>query len=65
MQVTMTCNSDTLVLALATLGGMTTNRKDPISVVPPKVARASTSMSLLHVIVTCIIVLTFTNVNMA
>jgi hypothetical protein len=55
----------TTVLALATLGGMTTNRNDPIFVMPPKVAKASTSVSLLNVIVTCIIVLTFTNVNMA
>ncbi len=29
------------VLALATLGGTTKNRNDPISVAPPKVAKAS------------------------
>jgi len=54
MQVTMTCNSDMLVLALATLGGTTEIGSFLFVVMPPKVARASTSVSLLHVIVTCI-----------
>jgi hypothetical protein len=40
----------TTVLALATLGSATTNRNDPISVALPKVANASTSMSLLLVL---------------
>jgi hypothetical protein len=35
------------VLALATLGGATKNRKDPIySVVPPKVAKARTMVTV-------------------
>jgi hypothetical protein len=38
-------DSDTLVLALATLGGATRNRNDPICVVSSKVARASTIVS--------------------
>jgi hypothetical protein len=55
----------TTVLALATFGSTTTIRSDPISVAMPKVAKASKSMSLLSVIVTSIIALTFANVNMA
>jgi hypothetical protein len=34
------------VLALATLGNATRNRNNPISVAPPKVAKASNHMSL-------------------
>jgi hypothetical protein len=48
----------TAVLALATLGSMITNRNAPISVTLPKVAKVSTSMFLLHVVVTSIITLT-------
>ncbi len=48
----------TTVLALATLGGATTNRDDPFSVVLPKVAIASTSRSLSRVFVASIITLT-------
>jgi hypothetical protein len=48
----------TTVLALATLGSATTNRDGPISVALPKVAKASTSVSLSHVIVASIITLT-------
>jgi hypothetical protein len=51
----------TTVLALATLCGTTINRNDPISFAEPKVAKASTSMSLSHVI----IALTFANVKAA
>jgi hypothetical protein len=40
------------VLALATLVTVTINRNEAISVVPPKVAKASTSVSRSHVIVT-------------
>jgi hypothetical protein len=36
----------TIALVFATLGGTTTNRNDPISVTLPKVAKASTIMSL-------------------
>ncbi len=35
------------VLALPTLGDVTKNRNDPISVVPPKVVKADSHMSLL------------------
>jgi hypothetical protein len=45
----------TTVLALATLCGTTKNRNDPISVMLPRVAKASTSMSLLCVIAAGII----------
>jgi hypothetical protein len=55
----------TTVLALATLGGMTPNRNDTISVAPPKAAKASKSMSLFQVIVASVIELTFANINMA
>jgi len=55
MLATMTHDSDTLVLALATLGGVTTNRNDTISVGLPMVAKASTSVSLSRVVVTSII----------
>ncbi len=55
----------TTVLALATLGGVTTNKNDPTSVTPPKVAKASTRMLLLCNIVTSVIALTFANVNTA
>jgi hypothetical protein len=47
----------TTVLALATLGGTTSNRNDPISVALPKGVKTSTSMLLSCVIVTSIIVL--------
>jgi hypothetical protein len=52
----------TIALVLATLGSTTTNRNDHISVTLPKVAKASTIMSLSHVIVTSVITLTFVNV---
>ena len=55
----------TTVLALATLGGGAKNRNDPISVALPKMAKASTSMSLSHGVVASIIALTFANVNTA
>jgi len=55
----------TTELALAPLGGTTSNRNDRISVVLPKVAKASTSVLLLCVIITSIIALTFANVNTA
>jgi hypothetical protein len=42
MPATMKCESDTLVLALATLRGVTINRNSPICVMSPKVAKAST-----------------------
>jgi hypothetical protein len=53
----------TTVLALATLGGVTTNRNEPISVALPMVSKASTSVSLSCVIVASIIMLTIANVN--
>jgi hypothetical protein len=53
----------TTVLALAILGCATINRNDPISVAPPKVAKANTSMSLSLVIVADVIPLSFTNVK--
>jgi hypothetical protein len=62
---TLTHDSDTLVLALATLGGTTYNSNGPISDVPPKVAKASTSVSVSSVVVTNIIAPTFANVNTA
>ncbi len=55
----------TTVLALATLGGVATNRNDPIVVTLPKVAKASMSMLLSHVIVANVIVQTFADVNTA
>ncbi len=55
----------TTVLALATLGSVTTNKNGPISVELPKVAKASTSLLLWHVTVARIISLTFANVNTA
>jgi hypothetical protein len=55
----------TTVLALAILGTMTINRNDPMSVMPPKVAKDSTSMLLSHVIVAGIMWLTFANVKTA
>jgi hypothetical protein len=42
-----------------------TNRNDPISVALPKVAKASMSVLLSHVIAANVIVQTFTNVNTA
>ncbi len=56
MLATMTHDSDTLVLALATVGGVTTNRNDTTSVGLPIVAKASTSVSLSHVVVASIII---------
>jgi hypothetical protein len=53
----------TTVLTLATLGGTTTNRNDPIYVTLPKVAKASIRVSLSCVVVASVIVLTFVNVN--
>ncbi len=41
MPATMTCNSNTLVLALATLGGVTKNRNNPMCAASSKVAKAS------------------------
>jgi hypothetical protein len=41
------------------------NRNDPVSNVPPKVAKASTSMSLSIVIIAIAILLTFAIVNTA
>ncbi len=55
----------TTVLALATLGSATINRNDPISVMPLKVAKASTNVLLLPVIVASIMGLTFTIVKTA
>jgi hypothetical protein len=55
----------TTVLALDILGSMTVNRNDPISVAPPKVAKASTNVLLSHVIVAIIMGLTFANVKTA
>jgi hypothetical protein len=49
MLVTTTCDSNTLVLALATLGGSTKNRKNTICVVLSKVAKASTVVTVLYV----------------
>ena len=46
MQVTMTCNSDTLVLALATLGNTTEIGSFLFVVMPPKVAKASTVVTV-------------------
>ncbi len=46
MPATMTCDSDTLLLALATLGGATKNRNNPICVMSPKVAKASTVVTV-------------------
>jgi hypothetical protein len=43
--VTITRDSDTLVLALATLGG-TKNRNNPICVASPKVAKTSTVLTV-------------------
>ncbi len=57
----------TIVLALATLdtlGSMTKNRNDPISAVPPKLAKASTIVTVTAAVAS-IIALTFTNGNMA
>jgi hypothetical protein len=54
----------TIVLALGNLGHMTKNRNNPISVVPPKLAKESTIVTVTAA-VTGIIVLTFTNGNMA
>ncbi len=55
----------TTVFALATLGGVTTNRNDPISVALPKVEKASISVLLSHAIVASIIAQTFADVNTA
>jgi hypothetical protein len=55
----------TTVFALAILGIVTIIRNDPISVMPPKVAKASTSAFLSHVIITGIMALTFANVKTA
>jgi hypothetical protein len=55
----------TTVHASATLGSMTTNGNDPLSVKPPKVAKARTSVLVFRVVVASVIALTFTNVNMA
>jgi hypothetical protein len=52
------------VLALATLGGATRIRNNPICVASSKVAKAST-MVLSSVAVVGIIALNFANVNMA
>ncbi len=52
----------TTILALATLGSVTTNKNGPPL---PKVAKASTSLLLWHVTVARIISLTFANVNTA
>ncbi len=49
------------VLVLATLGSLTIIRNDPISVALPMVAKASTSVLLLRVVVA----LTFADVKMA
>ncbi len=55
----------TTELALTTLGNMTQIGSFLFFVALPKVAKASTSVSLSHVIVTGIIALTFANVNIA
>ncbi len=46
MPATMTHNSDTLIFALAALGGATKNRNNPICVASPKVAKASTAVTI-------------------
>jgi hypothetical protein len=53
------------VLALSILGNVTKIETILSCVTPPKVAKASTSVSLSCVIVTGVILLTFANVNMA
>ncbi len=58
--VTVTHVTVTTVLALATLGGATINRNDPICVTPPRVAKASKEGDI-----TGIIALSFANVNTA
>ncbi len=51
MKVTMTCNSHyicAILLALATLGGSTQIGSFLFFVAPPKVAKASTAVAVLH-----------------
>ena len=60
MPATMTCDSDTLLLALATLGGKTKNRDDPISVLQPEVPK-QVQYWLFLVAVAGVIMLTFAN----
>ncbi len=48
MPAITTSDSDTLVLALATLDSKTKNRNDPICVALPKVAKASKALAQSH-----------------